>query len=67
MENQLLTRTEVAAYMRISPRTVRRLGSAGYLDEVRIGRAIRITAASITGFIAENHVRRSGDRTGLTI
>ncbi len=58
MSDRLLDRAEAAAILRVSERTVRRLGRAGYLDEVRVSdRAIRITEASVDAWIA---ARRAG-------
>ena len=40
--DELLTRAEVARYLRVSDRTVSRLIRAGKLPAARIGRAVRI-------------------------
>jgi excisionase family DNA binding protein len=40
--DDLLTRTEVARYLRVSDRTVSRLICTGQLPAARIGRAVRI-------------------------
>ncbi|MEY3834226.1 MAG: Helix-turn-helix domain [Pseudomonadota bacterium] len=45
--DDLLTRTEVARYLRVSDRTVSRLIRAGQLPAVRIGRAVRIRHADL--------------------
>jgi excisionase family DNA binding protein len=43
----LLTRSEVARYLRVSDRTVSRLIRAGKLPAARIGRAVRIRHADL--------------------
>ncbi len=56
----LLDRSEVAARLRVSEMTVRRLGRAGHLTEVRVGkRAIRIEEDSVERHIAERRVTRN--------
>lgn len=48
---QLLTVTEAADRLRLSPRTIRRRIADGSLDIVRFGRSIRITETDLTSFI----------------
>lgn len=49
----LLTPEEVAAILRVTPRTVRRYGAAGTLERVAIGGRIRrYTASSVEALIA---------------
>lgn len=43
----LLTRSEVARYLRVSDRTVSRLIRGGQLPAVRIGRAVRIRQSDL--------------------
>ena len=45
--DDLLTRTEVARYLRVSDRTVSRLIRTGKLPAARIGRAVRIRHADL--------------------
>jgi excisionase family DNA binding protein len=45
--DELLTRAEVAQYLRVSDRTVSRLIRAGQLPASRIGRAVRIRHADL--------------------
>ena len=47
----LLTRTEVARYLRVSDRTVSRLIRAGQLPAARIGRAVRIRQSDLLGLL----------------
>ncbi len=49
-----LTVQEVAAQLRVSQRTVRRLISRGQLQVVRIGRSVRITPAAIEAMLEAN-------------
>ena len=57
----LLSRPEVAERLRVSRRTVRRLGAAGMLEEIRVGeRAVRITEASVERHLAERRINRTG-------
>lgn len=49
----LLTTGEVAAILRVSPRTVRRLGQTGELGRVHVGgRLTRYTAESLAALLA---------------
>lgn len=45
--DDLLTRAEVARYLRVSDRTVSRLIRAGQLPAARIGRAVRIRQSDL--------------------
>jgi excisionase family DNA binding protein len=45
--NDLLTRAEVARYLRVSDRTVSRLIRTGKLPATRIGRAVRIRQSDL--------------------
>ena len=45
--NDLMTRSEVARYLRFSDRTVSRLIRAGKLPALRIGRAVRIRQSDL--------------------
>ncbi len=45
--NDLMTRSEVAQYLRVSDRTVSRLIRAGKLPASRIGRAVRIRQSDL--------------------
>ena len=57
---RLLNRTEAAERMHVSKMTVRRLGAAGHLEEIRVGaRAIRITEESVDRHLADRRVHRS--------
>ena len=57
---RLLTRAEVADQLHVSERTVRRLGSAGRLDEIRVSdRAVRVTKESVKRHLAEGRIDRS--------
>ncbi len=48
----LLTVAEVASYLQVSIRTVRRLIVSGELKVIRIGRAIRVQKTALRAFIA---------------
>jgi excisionase family DNA binding protein len=59
---RLLERSEVAAQLHVSERTVRRLVDAGDLDEVRVApQSPRITADSL-----ERHLRRNGRQAAVS-
>src|SRR3954453_21851368 len=61
----LLTPAEVAAVLRVTPRTVRRYGRTGPLVAVCLSkRAIRYTAASVTALIATNNDQRPAGGPG---
>ncbi len=47
----LLTRTEAAELLKVSPRTLHRLSNAGTLPIVRIGRQVRIHPDDLARFI----------------
>jgi len=50
---ELLTRAEAAEQLRVSERTVRRLGAAGKITDVRLTEhTVRIDAASVARYIA---------------
>ena len=53
-----LTITETAAALAVSPRTVRRLLASGALEPLRIGRAVRISTASLDHWITANSATR---------
>ncbi len=58
-QGHLLTRAEVAERIRMSKRTVRRLGAAGMLEEIRTGeRAVRVTEQSVRQYLAGRRVNR---------
>jgi excisionase family DNA binding protein len=64
MPGRLLERGEVAERLHVSEMTVRRLGRAGHLEEIRVSdRAIRITEDSVEAHIAERRVTRPGGST----
>ncbi len=52
-----LTYPEVAARLRCSPMTVRRLVERGQLQRVSLGRAVRITEASIAALLRNGGAR----------
>ena len=47
---ELLTVGEVAARLRVSPVTVRRLIKSGALEAVRIGRLVRVTPEAVADY-----------------
>ena len=51
--DDLLTRAEVAQYLRVSDRTVSRLIRTGQLPAARIGRAVRIRHADLLNMLNE--------------
>lgn len=58
MEDQrLLTITEAAEKLSVSPKTVRKLCSQRELEHVRIGRAIRITPSALDAYIEAQTVQ----------
>lgn len=61
MTGPLLDRGETADRLHVSKMTVRRLGAAGDLEEIRVGkRAIRITEESVERYLAARRVTRPG-------
>ena len=49
---QLISVADAAAYLSVSPRTVRRLIKKGEIPVVRIGSALRIAIAVLNAYIA---------------
>jgi excisionase family DNA binding protein len=61
---KLLDRAETAERLHVSKMTVRRLGAAGRLDEIRVGeRAVRITEQSVERHLAERRINRTRQGT----
>ncbi len=58
--DDLLTRAEVARYLRVSDRTVSRLIRAGKLPAARIGRAVRIRQSDLLDMLNEKPINSSG-------
>jgi excisionase family DNA binding protein len=59
MSGRLLDRGEAADRLHVSEMTVRRLGRAGHLEEIRVSkRAVRITEASVEAHIAGGRIER---------
>ncbi|WP_397589405.1 helix-turn-helix domain-containing protein [Sphingorhabdus sp.] len=56
----LLTRLEVAQYLRVSDRTVSRLIRAGQLPALRIGRAVRIRQSDLLNMLNEKPSNSAG-------
>lgn len=57
-QGRLLNRAEAAKRLHVSKMTVRRLGAAGMLEEIRVGaRAIRIPEESVERHLADRRVR----------
>ncbi|MFZ4515168.1 MAG: helix-turn-helix domain-containing protein [Acidimicrobiia bacterium] len=52
--HRLLTAREVAAALRVSTMTVYRMVDAGALHAVRVGRQLRISAASFDQYLAQH-------------
>ena len=48
---RLLTLAEVAGFLRVSPKTVRRLVASGRLRCVRLGRVLRFQLADLFRFV----------------
>lgn len=59
----LLTRAEVAQYLRVSDRTVSRLIRAGQLPALRIGRAVRIRQSDLFDMLNEKPSISVGEGT----
>jgi hypothetical protein len=54
--SELLTPDDVAAILRVTPRTVRRWGAIGTLERIRLGgRITRYTSESVAQLIAPEH------------
>ena len=61
--SQLLTRMEAAQRLNVSLSTLKRLGRAGAVDEIRVGeRLIRIDPGSVDAYIAS---RRASEITAV--
>jgi excisionase family DNA binding protein len=61
MISKLLDRGETADRLHVSVMTVRRLGAAGDLEEIRVGkRGIRIPEESVERYLAARRVTRPG-------
>ena len=58
--NDLMTRSEVARYLRVSDRTVSRLIRAGKLPAARIGRAVRIRQSDLLDMLNEKPSNSAG-------
>jgi excisionase family DNA binding protein len=58
--DDLLTRAEVARYLRVSERTVSRLIRTGQLPASRIGRAVRIWHADLLEMLNEKPITSNG-------
>jgi excisionase family DNA binding protein len=59
---RLLTPGEVAAALRVTPRTVRRYAADGQLSRVRLGgRLARYTVASVEALILRNESSRAAE------
>jgi excisionase family DNA binding protein len=50
----LLTIPEVAGYLRLSIKTVRRLIASGALPAHRVGRMLRVTEPDVRGYLRRN-------------
>lgn len=62
MAGALLDRAEAAERLHVSEMTVRRLGRAGDLDEIRVGkRAVRVTEESIDRHIASRRITHQAE------
>ena len=60
MISKLLDRGETADRLHVSVMTIRRLGAAGDLEEIRVGkRGIRITEQSVDEYLAAHRVTRN--------
>jgi excisionase family DNA binding protein len=56
-DSALYSVREVATRLGVHPETVRRLIHDGRLDAVRVGRVLRVDAASLQTFLAQQRVR----------
>lgn len=62
MSGRLLDRGEAAERLHVSEKTVRRLGRAGHLEEIRVSeRAVRITEDSLERHLAERRIRHGSE------
>jgi excisionase family DNA binding protein len=55
-DESLLTVQQVAEWLKVEPRYVYRLASSGALLRVRVGRYVRVPAASVRAYIKANTV-----------
>ena len=62
MEHELLTCEEAAAYLRVHPRTVTRLLTAGRLPGVKVGRQWRLRKADLDAYLAGERADDRSDR-----
>jgi excisionase family DNA binding protein len=64
--DHLLSRPEVAERLRVSHRTVRRLGAAGLLEEIRVSeRLVKITERSVEQHLAERRINRGAQAVSV--
>lgn len=61
----LMTVSEVAAYLHLSPATVYRLAQAGHLPAFKIGRTWRFRPTRIESWLEEQRTAQTDDETGL--
>lgn len=54
---RLLTLPEVAAYLSVSPKSVRRLVASGRLPHYRLGRVLRFDPADVSRWLTARKVR----------
>ena len=63
-ENEFLTIEELAALLKVSPRTIRRIIKRRELPVIRIGRQLRFRRGSVNEWLASNIVEQSeGQKT----
>jgi excisionase family DNA binding protein len=66
MEPLAVTLSTAADVLAVSPRTIRRLLDAGELQRIRIGRSVRISAASLRRYI-EDASNVGNNRVGAAV
>ena len=66
LQNEVMTVSEVADYLRLNPQTVYRKAKAGELPALRIGRAIRFRRAELEQWMrSSTTVTSAGTGTSL--
>jgi len=58
---QLLTVDDVAAVLRLSPRSVRRMIEDGRLPVIRLGRAVRVHPSALSALVDNSSQEKTGD------
>ena len=67
MQNDVMTVSEVADYLRLNPQTVYRKAKAGELPALRIGRAIRFRRDELEQWLRASMTMTSASASGTSL